>query len=238
MCKEQKVLHQTVGHMLCLSFIQVAVLVWYALQTISPSFCAVGQPIWSGPRSALTIGCLHKDNLYGRVTRRNPLLRTAMLGGGDLVELESKMDGDKYMQIVVENLFSIMSGGHNNVGWGVNTVIVDGETGNILNSNFFKVNSAGLLDFLKTIQEGNIVLVASYNDPAEQLTDEVRELFAGMGSRMVYSVKHRDNWMFAGARGLNKENPFEKLIVNDKKTNAYGDWPEMGELGGCFPRKV
>ncbi|XP_053539656.1 protein FAM3C isoform X5 [Ictalurus punctatus] len=132
----------------------------------------------------------------------------------------------------------IMSGGHNNVGWGVNTVIVDGETGNILNSNFFKVNSAGLLDFLKTIQEGNIVLVASYNDPAEQLTDEVRELFAGMGSRMVYSVKHRDNWMFAGARGLNKENPFEKLIVNDKKTNAYGDWPEMGELGGCFPRKV
>lgn len=87
-----------------------------------------------------------------------------------------------------------------------------GETGNILNSNFFKVNSAGrsvvflciykiyikntpkvintrcsinistpfsyssiisllfagLLDFLKTIQEGNIVLVASYNDPAEQ----------------------------------------------------------------------
>ncbi|XP_053492428.1 protein FAM3C [Ictalurus furcatus] len=132
----------------------------------------------------------------------------------------------------------IMSGGHNNVGWGVNAVIVDGETGNILNSDFFKVNSAGLLDFLKTIEEGNIVLVASYNDPAEQLTDEVRELFAGMGSSMVYSVKHRDNWMFAGARGLNKESPFEKLIVNDKKTNAYGDWPELGELGGCFPRKV
>ncbi|KAF4079055.1 hypothetical protein AMELA_G00188750 [Ameiurus melas] len=132
----------------------------------------------------------------------------------------------------------IMSGGHNNVGWGVNAVIVDGETGKILNSDFFKVNSPALLNFLKTIQKGNIVLTASYKDPAVQLTDEVRELFAGMGSSMVYTVKHRDNWVFAGAGGLNKESPFEKLIVNDKKTNAYGDWPEMGELGGCFPRKV
>ncbi|XP_026767623.2 protein FAM3D [Pangasianodon hypophthalmus] len=132
----------------------------------------------------------------------------------------------------------IMSGGQNNVGWGVNIVTVDGETGKILKSDFFAIYSEGLLDFLKTIQKGNIVLVASYEDPAVQLTDEIRDLFAGLGSSMVYSVKYRDSWVFAGAGGLNKESPFEKLIVNDKQTNAYGDWPEMGELGGCFPRKV
>ncbi|XP_058257858.1 protein FAM3C [Hemibagrus wyckioides] len=132
----------------------------------------------------------------------------------------------------------VMSGGQSNVGLGVNMVIVDGETGNILRSDFFELITEGLLDILKTIQKGNIVLVASYADPSIQLTDEVRELFAGMGSSMVYSVKYRDSWVFAGAGGLNKESPFEKLIVNDQKTNAYGDWPEMGELGGCFPRKV
>ncbi|KAK3556851.1 hypothetical protein QTP70_022352 [Hemibagrus guttatus] len=132
----------------------------------------------------------------------------------------------------------IISGGQNNVGWGINIVIVDGETGNILRSDFFELYSEGLLNILKTIRKGNIVLVASYADPAIQLTDEVRELFADMGSSMVYSVKYRDSWVFAGAGGLNKESPFEKLIVNDQKTNAYGDWPEMAELGGCFPRKV
>ncbi|XP_060774425.1 protein FAM3C [Neoarius graeffei] len=130
----------------------------------------------------------------------------------------------------------IMSGGQNHIGWGVNTVIVDGEF--ILSySAYSTIISLLLLDFLKMIQKRNIVLVASYEDPAVQLTDEVRELFAGMGSSMVYSVKYRDSWVFAGAGGRNKESPFEK-IVNDKKTNAYGDWPEMGELSGCFPRKV
>lgn len=55
-----------------------------------------------------------------------------------------------------------------------------------------------------------------------RLTDEVRELFAGMGSRMVYSVKHRDNWMFAGARGLNKENSFEKVWTSkDQMFEAF-----------------
>lgn len=44
-----------------------------------------------------------------------------------------------------------------------------------------------------------------------RLTDEVRELFAGMGSSMVYSVKYRDSWVFAGAGGRNKESPFEKV---------------------------
>ncbi|XP_060723247.1 protein FAM3C [Tachysurus vachellii] len=132
----------------------------------------------------------------------------------------------------------VMSGGQNNVGWGINIVIVDGKTGSILQSDFFELYSEGLYNVLKTIQKGNIVLVASFADPSVQLTDEVREIFAGMGSSLVYSVKYRDSWVFAGAGGLNKESPFEKLIVNDQKTNAYGDWPEMGELGGCFPRKV
>lgn len=44
-----------------------------------------------------------------------------------------------------------------------------------------------------------------------RLTDEVRDLFAGMGSSMVYSVKYRDSWVFAGAAGLNEESPFEKV---------------------------
>uniref|UniRef100_A0A4W4H0I1 Si:dkeyp-67f1.2 n=1 Tax=Electrophorus electricus TaxID=8005 RepID=A0A4W4H0I1_ELEEL len=128
----------------------------------------------------------------------------------------------------------------NNVGWGLNIVLLKGkiilkkEKCLILSFTLLK----GLLNFLKMVQAGNIILVASYEDPTVLLTDEIREIFAGMGSTMIRSVKYRDSWVFAGAAGMNKQSLFEKLITNDEKTNAYGAWPEMGEVGGCFPRKI
>ncbi|KAK1796441.1 hypothetical protein P4O66_009495, partial [Electrophorus voltai] len=132
----------------------------------------------------------------------------------------------------------IMGGSQNNVGWGLNIVLLKGETGELLRCNYFNRYSRGLLNFLKMVQAGNIILVASYEDPTVLLTDEIREIFAGMGSTMIRSVKYRDSWVFAGAAGMNKQSLFEKLITNDEKTNAYGAWPEMGEVGGCFPRKI
>ncbi|XP_036427041.1 protein FAM3C isoform X2 [Colossoma macropomum] len=132
----------------------------------------------------------------------------------------------------------IMGGLINNIGWGLNIVVVKGRTGEILERRYFNVFSGGLLEFLKLIQTGSIVLVASYDDPAVVLTDEIREIFARLGSTMIRSVKKRDTWVFAGSVGILKKSQFEKLTANDEKSNVYGDWPEMEEVGGCFPRKI
>ncbi|XP_022531371.2 protein FAM3D [Astyanax mexicanus] len=132
----------------------------------------------------------------------------------------------------------IMGGIMNNIGQGLNIVVVKGETGEILKSNYFNAHTGELLEFLKSIQAGNIVCVASYEDPAEVLTDEIREIFIRLGSTMSRSVKRRDTWVFVGAEGIIKESPFEKLSANDEKSNVYGGWPEMREVGGCFPRKI
>ncbi|XP_037390654.1 protein FAM3C [Pygocentrus nattereri] len=132
----------------------------------------------------------------------------------------------------------IMGGLINNIGRGLNIVVVKGETGEILAHRYFNVFSGGLLEFLKSIQIGSIVLVASYDDPAAVLTDEIIEIFAGLGSTMSGSVKKRDTWVFAGSAGILEESQFEKLTANDEKSNVYGDWPEMEEVGGCFPRKI
>ncbi|XP_062853509.1 protein FAM3C isoform X2 [Trichomycterus rosablanca] len=131
-----------------------------------------------------------------------------------------------------------MSVGKDNVGIGLNIVLVNGETGEISKSKNFNNNTAELLDFLKTVVKGDLVLLASYEDPAAELTDEIREIFAELGSSVIHSVKYRDSWVFAGATGLEKECLFEKLIVNDQEKNVYGDWPEMVELSGCIPRKI
>lgn len=44
-----------------------------------------------------------------------------------------------------------------------------------------------------------------------RLTEEVRGLFAGMGSALVKSVKARDNWVFAGRAGDADRSLYEKV---------------------------
>uniref|UniRef100_A0A9J8DCH3 Si:dkeyp-67f1.2 n=1 Tax=Cyprinus carpio carpio TaxID=630221 RepID=A0A9J8DCH3_CYPCA len=133
----------------------------------------------------------------------------------------------------------IMGGIRNNAGPGLNIVLANGETGEVLRSKSFNLESKDpeeLLAYLKTQKPGNIVLVASYIDPTPKLTDEIRDIFSALGSTMVKSLKPRDSWVFAGAYGIKRASPFEKLIQNDMRNNAYEDWPEMGEVIGCFPR--
>uniref|UniRef100_A0A3B4DSL4 FAM3 metabolism regulating signaling molecule D n=1 Tax=Pygocentrus nattereri TaxID=42514 RepID=A0A3B4DSL4_PYGNA len=107
----------------------------------------------------------------------------------------------------------IMGGLINNIGRGLNIVVVKGETGEILAHRYFNVFSGGefIMYFLKSIQIGSIVLVASYDDPAAVLTDEIIEIFAGLGSTMSGSVKKRDTWVFAGSAGILEESQFEKI---------------------------
>ncbi|XP_016367701.1 protein FAM3D-like [Sinocyclocheilus rhinocerous] len=133
----------------------------------------------------------------------------------------------------------IMGGIRNNAGEGLNIVIANGDTGKVLRNKNFNLESRDpqeLLAYLKTLKPGNIVLVASYIDPTTKLTDEIRDIFSALGSTMVKSLKPRDSWVFAGAYGIKEARPFEKLIQNDMRNNAYEDWPEMGEVIGCFPR--
>ncbi|KAK6319467.1 hypothetical protein J4Q44_G00106780 [Coregonus suidteri] len=135
----------------------------------------------------------------------------------------------------------VMSGVMNNVGPGLNLVLVNGENGKIETFDFFNMYSgetADILAFLKTIKPGMIVLVASFDDAATKMNDEIRDIFVGLGSSSIKDVKFRDNWVFAGGAGTEQKSPFEKLAANDQNANIYGNWPEMVEIAGCFPKKV
>ncbi|KPP79012.1 protein FAM3A-like [Scleropages formosus] len=94
-----------------------------------------------------------------------------------------------------------------------------------------------LVKFLKDLKEGMLVLVATFDDPATKMTDEVRELFTHLGSSHVNLLKFRDSWLFAGATGISQKSPFETVVHNDEKTNFFNGWPSALDLGGCFPQK-
>ncbi|XP_061113894.1 protein FAM3C-like isoform X2 [Conger conger] len=107
----------------------------------------------------------------------------------------------------------IMSSAKNNIGPGLNIVLINGETGEALKFDFFNMYSGKveeLLKFIKDLKPGTIVLVASFDDPATKLTDEARNVFVNLGSTMINSVRFRDGWLFVGAVGLTEKSPFEK----------------------------
>uniref|UniRef100_A0A3Q4HL47 FAM3 metabolism regulating signaling molecule D n=1 Tax=Neolamprologus brichardi TaxID=32507 RepID=A0A3Q4HL47_NEOBR len=127
----------------------------------------------------------------------------------------------------------IMSHALNNVGPGLNIAVINGEY-NTQTSH--KHSWTDILAHLKKIKRGMIVLVASFDDVTQKMTNEMREIFSEMGSTLISSVKRRDSWVFAGRAGTKIKSLFEKQAVNDEKNNIYGGWPEMVEVGGCFPR--
>lgn len=135
----------------------------------------------------------------------------------------------------------IMSHVLNNIGPGINIVVINSESGVVEKFGFLNMENGeknNILDFLTTILPGSIVLLASYRDVTPLMTDEMRDLFEAMGSSVVKSLKTRDGWVFAGKMGMKEKSPFEKMAANDKKTNTYDEWPHVVEISGCYPKKL
>ncbi|KAL6480524.1 hypothetical protein MHYP_G00115570 [Metynnis hypsauchen] len=125
-------------------------------------------------------------------------------------------------------------------GTGINIAVVNGKTGELVNADSFNMWSGDvepLVQFLTSIQNGSIVLMASYDDPASRLNDEARTLISQLGSSHISTLGFRDNWIFIGGKGMKNIKPLEKHLKNDKSVNKYDDWPEMVEMDGCLPQK-
>nr|XP_046234814.1 protein FAM3C [Scatophagus argus]XP_046234815.1 protein FAM3C [Scatophagus argus] len=135
----------------------------------------------------------------------------------------------------------LMSGVKNNVGRGINIALVNGRTGDLIKTDSFDMwagDVAPLIKFLKEIEEGTIVMMASYDDSSTKLNDEARSLIADLGSSAITSVGFRDNWIFVGGKGIKTKSPFEQHIKNNAETNKFEGWPDVLEMEGCVPQRL
>ncbi|KAM9334844.1 protein FAM3C isoform 1-T2 [Symphorus nematophorus] len=135
----------------------------------------------------------------------------------------------------------LMSGVKNNVGRGINIALVDGRTGDVIKTDSFDMwagDVAPLIKFLKEIDEGTVVMMASFDDPSTKLNDEARKLIADLGSSAISNVGFRDNWIFVGGKGIKTKTPFEQHIKNSADTNKFEGWPEVLEMEGCVPQRL
>ncbi|XP_060094250.1 protein FAM3D [Heteronotia binoei] len=134
-----------------------------------------------------------------------------------------------------------MSAIKNNIGRGLNIVVVNGTNAHLIKMAAFDMYSGDVKDlvmFLGGIKQGSLVLIASYDDPATKLNDEARKMLTELGSNYASKLGFRDNWIFLGGKGLKNKSPFEQYLKNNKDTNKYDGWPEMLEMEGCVPKKV
>ncbi|KAL0963024.1 hypothetical protein UPYG_G00348630 [Umbra pygmaea] len=134
----------------------------------------------------------------------------------------------------------LMSGVKNNVGRGLNIALVNGKTGELMKSEFFDMWAGDvndLIKFLKTIEEGTVVMIATFDDSATKLNDEAKTMISELGSSSIGSLGFRDNWIFVGGKGIKTKSPFEQHIKNNGETNKYEGWPEVLEMEGCIPQR-
>ncbi|KAM7378311.1 hypothetical protein PAMA_013284 [Pampus argenteus] len=134
----------------------------------------------------------------------------------------------------------LMSGVKNNVGRGINIALVNGRTGQLNKTQFFDMwagEVAPLIKFLNEIEDGTVVMMASFDDPSTKLNDQARKLIADLGSTAISNVGFRDNWIFVGGKGIKTKSPFEQHIKNSAETNKFEGWPEVLEMEGCVPQR-
>uniref|UniRef100_A0AAY5K4K7 ILEI/PANDER domain-containing protein n=1 Tax=Esox lucius TaxID=8010 RepID=A0AAY5K4K7_ESOLU len=134
----------------------------------------------------------------------------------------------------------LMSGVKNNVGRGMNFALVNGKTGELIKTEFFDLWAGDVNDvikFLKTVEEGTVVMVATFDDAATKLNDEAKTMISELGSSSIGSLGFRDNWIFVGGKGIKTKSPFEQHIKNNAETNKYEGWPEVLEMEGCIPQR-
>uniref|UniRef100_A0A3B5M3S7 ILEI/PANDER domain-containing protein n=1 Tax=Xiphophorus couchianus TaxID=32473 RepID=A0A3B5M3S7_9TELE len=134
----------------------------------------------------------------------------------------------------------LMSSVKNNVGRGINIALLNGKTGELIKTAYYDMwagDVAPFIKFLKEIEDGTIVMMASFDDSASKLNDEARKLIADLGSSAVGNLSFRDNWIFVGGKGIKTKTPFEQHIKNSADTNKYEGWPEVLEMEGCIPQR-
>ncbi|XP_059571648.1 protein FAM3D [Alligator mississippiensis] len=134
----------------------------------------------------------------------------------------------------------VMSVMRNNVNYGLNFALVNGTTGHLIKTTYFNMWSGDvkhLVDFLKTIQDGTLVLIASYDDPATKMNNEARTLLTNLGSSYAAKLRYWDNWVFLGEKGRKDKRRFEKLMRIDEETDKELKLPVALRMEGCVPQK-
>ena len=100
----------------------------------------------------------------------------------------------------------------------MNVVVINLETKNHRYATFdlYAKDSTELKAFLDQMVNGEVIIIASYDDAAFRLDSEARATLSSFGSSIASSIAFRDAWVFLGAKGVPGFTAKENHLKNDK----------------------
>ena len=119
-----------------------------------------------------------------------------------------------------------------NVNRGLNMVVVNDKTLEVVGIKSFDtyIYDEDFKEFInKNIEEGHLVMIASYDESAVSLSEESRNWMKVLGSEESDSLNFRDSYMIIGQKGLQQGHAVEYRNVRGERR-----YSEVIEKTGCF----
>lgn len=120
------------------------------------------------------------------------------------------------------------------MGRGMNLLLIDNSWKIPRHERVFDLYSQGdsdFLSYLKSVKEGNIIFIATYDDASVQLSNATKTYLRDQfGSREIINMNYRSSWVFAGQKGREHGVPYE-AITQSSKDNA---WADVASVKGCL----
>jgi len=121
------------------------------------------------------------------------------------------------------------------VGRGLNVIALDGRTFEMKISDTFDtyLEESFLIRSLRLgLHDGDIIIVASYDEMSYGLKDSSRGLLEKYGSQLVKTIKFRDSFVMIGQKGLSRGKAIEM-----HQTKGNRDFASAAHVSGCakFP---
>ncbi|XP_077865281.1 protein FAM3C-like [Saccoglossus kowalevskii] len=124
-------------------------------------------------------------------------------------------------------------------GRGMNLIVVDKEANKVLkarNFDLYMFDDGEMIAWLKSLGNGDILMVATFDDAARQLTAETREILKkDFGSTKIDDLNFRGNWVFIGQKGISGSSSYENIELFNSEVS---EWALQTSIHGCLTLPV
>ncbi|XP_052214269.1 protein O-linked-mannose beta-1,2-N-acetylglucosaminyltransferase 1-like isoform X1 [Dreissena polymorpha] len=126
----------------------------------------------------------------------------------------------------------VMHSQKNNVGRGMNVVVINNNTLKVeavKSYDTYQDDYQFLRDLMTGIKEGHAIIMASFDEITQSLSEEARRWMKLFGAKQVDSIGYRDSYMLIGQKGLVSGDVLE-FRVPKKQKNFADHLEKMGCL--------
>ena len=117
-----------------------------------------------------------------------------------------------------------------NIGRGVNAAILNGTTGDILETATFDVTASDekLMRWLLAAPDASLLVAASFGDVAEHVSRQSRQLFEAFGAEKI------DKWRVGSAYAIIGQRGIQKGEAKEMVAKLVGGDSDLKLFEGCF----